>query len=102
MVGGEDAASATRDLADEELEFGSGDEGAILVTPSSSLAVEPQRGSKGGGRGCGRGEKAAPKESANNICISCQAKPCCGNNHYCKEDKREHDAVKKDAVKQGK
>ena len=41
--------------------------------------------------------KAAPKPN----CGFCQFRPCSGNNPYCKEDKKEHDALKKDAQKQG-
>ena len=51
------------------------------------------------GLGSSSAKKAAKEKK---LCVVCNISPRTGNNPYCKEDKREHEAIRKDAEAQGK
>ena len=71
------------------------------ATGSGGRASGAARG-RSSGDGQGRGGGSARSRASSALCVLCQANPRSGNNPYCKEDKKEYQALRKDAQENNK
>ena len=86
-------------LSDMEIEEEKASHSAM---PSVTGRGRSTHGRGGRGSAAGRGRGRGKARAAKPMCVICQVNPRTGNNPYCKEDKKEYDALRKDCIEQGK